>query len=958
MLNDLKAKSEEVISYMQRATGVTYSQEQLDILNTPGGMCILASAGSGKTTVLTHLIAKRIQTGEIADTSKLLCTTFSKGGADEMSARLQSLLKSLGITRPVFVKTLHAIYLQVLKDVGYDLTIVENSTKMRYIREACKDCGVSLEDDEYQTLESIFGFQINNLMSDAQLYKSYAYTLREKISLETYSNLRQVFNAKKQSNYCMDFDDMQLFVYSLLKSEAYGAQMQAYCKSLWHYIYIDEAQDISKIQFEILKLIISDPTKLVFIGDDDQCLIDSTKISTCIGDKEIKDIETRAKVKAVSPSGEAKFFEVDRVSKKPVMTYISEITTESGKKLCGTDNHIGFAVRPSPLPCDIRLTMFSPNGTGESNTEIQFSDNKALAPLIERHLRNKSKKVFKVDTAEEIVKNILDDAKSLGITLSVYREAVLNGVYYAFTPLGMITEGMEIPAIKDDGTVRPEKVVDVNSRWYCGIVYDLSVPSARNFIADGIVVHNCIYQWRGADPSIILNICGVYTDLTLKTLTTNYRCKQNIVDPAAHGIEFNSVRSNKTMKPYSEGGKVSVCDIGGSSLYEMSKYAYKLIKTLVIDQGVSANDIAVLSRNNTHLTILNNLLFQDGIYCQSAENMKFTGSKYYKMLKGVVDLVTSEHSGITTSSELWKVCLYMKRATSKDIGSIQNSYGMSFKDTLGFILTQVLDVPNIQWENPGYKVTVLDSRRFMSIARGLANDTVASLSLLYTAVTEKDAEQALITALHMFYSSKADLFFKGEDPKRTVRGYIEYMCDLIERLGVYKFKSLMKMSEQYETGSMAVLAPKITLSTMHGAKGKEWKHVIMFADDNVSFPSFQNIRTCLENEIPDSDIRCMIDEDRRLHYVAMTRAKENLYIMGDRKNFGIYTLEALGAVDFDKIAEDKQIMLMAQHGVYQSILDKGDAILFSDESPYRFGIDIKSTDTEIEKEYKQIHTTD
>ena len=70
-----------IIEYMSRSTGMKYSDEQLKILRHHGGMCILASAGSGKTSILTHLIAKRIQTKEIHDASKLLCTTFSRGGA-------------------------------------------------------------------------------------------------------------------------------------------------------------------------------------------------------------------------------------------------------------------------------------------------------------------------------------------------------------------------------------------------------------------------------------------------------------------------------------------------------------------------------------------------------------------------------------------------------------------------------------------------------------------------------------------------------------------------------------------------------------------------------------------------------------------------------------------------------------------------------------------------------------
>ena len=78
-------KDDEVIQRISTATGVVYSDEQLNILKHHGGMAIMADAGSGKTTVLTHLITKRILSGEIQDTSKVICTTYSKAGADEIT---------------------------------------------------------------------------------------------------------------------------------------------------------------------------------------------------------------------------------------------------------------------------------------------------------------------------------------------------------------------------------------------------------------------------------------------------------------------------------------------------------------------------------------------------------------------------------------------------------------------------------------------------------------------------------------------------------------------------------------------------------------------------------------------------------------------------------------------------------------------------------------------------------
>ena len=106
----------------------------------------------------------------------------------------------------------------------------------------------------------------------------------------------------------------------------------------------------------------------------------------------------------------------------------------------------------------------------------------------------------------------------------------------------------------------------------------------------------------------------------------------------------------------------------------------------------------------------------------------------------------------------------------------------------------------------------------------------------------------------------------------------------------------MRTTEQYDSGKMSAMSSSVTLSTVHGAKGREWKHVLIFADDNIAFPNLSNIGDCINNKVPDSDIISMIDEGRRLHYVGMTRAKDDLVIFTDCNNISIYALESFGCI--------------------------------------------------------------
>ena len=156
--------------------------------------------------------------------------------------------------------------------------------------------------------------------------------------------------------------------------------------------------------------------------------------------------------------------------------------------------------------------------------------------------------------------------------------------------------------------------------------------------------------------------------------------------------------------------------------------------------------------------------------------------------------------------------------------------------------------------------------------------------------------------------------------------------------GVDKMIDFLRVTEQFEGGTMVIPGEKVTLTTMHSAKGREWKNVIMFACDNVSQPSFDGISTLIKDDVPVADIFDTLDEDRRLFYVGNTRAIENLLVLTYMQP-SIFILEALGAFGTPHNNNAKILELVSDNNWcenYKSVIDN---MILDDKSPYYYDSD-------------------
>lgn len=910
MQNSQKREQDlNIIERISSITGINYSDEQMDIMSSEGGLCIISGAGSGKTTVLTHLIAKRTLSGEIRNPKKCLVCTYSKAGQEELENRLNSLLESLGCTVKYEVKTLHASYLNMLTKIGVKCKVATGSERTNAILEACKNVGIDIysEEDKLQKIDSIISYQINNMLTDEALEKEYIFDISD--GIEMYSKMSEEFRRIKKEKNIIDFDDMQMLIYSYMVAKE---SIRELFRSYYDYFFIDEFQDTSRIQFEILKMMLKDESKLVVIGDDDQCIVEGTQIATSDGYKNIEDIAVGTKVIAGSGYGATKGFVVDKVAKKKVNTKVVTIKTANGSTVTGTADHVGFAYNDSDATdsktkavFDMDFVLFgskaiNQNGTHMSEIVIDLDKNK-YSELISTQLLGKgSGKVREVgnklyieasdEQAETIQKSM--NKKMLNITHYNKYAALTNNVKYKFMKLGDMQVGMKIPVYNSlNKRVIDDEIIDISINKFNGYVYDISVPGARNFIAGNILVHNCIYQWRGADPNIILNICGYY-DIKLYKLTTNYRCKSNIVDMAAKSIVNNQNRYDKELKAKNEGGEVEVSEFNSNDLYSQSKFVADKVKDLLYG-GTEEKDIAILVRNNAYGCIIYDMMLSLGIVPRATEDIKFGKNKIITELMSTVGFINKKYDHNNISKNLWKYVRYMSAKNSEKFGNMMSDFACSFEQLLksylvncgGYDIKDSVNEVKIPYEK--FKLS-------------LRYDSLCDLKDIYDILTDENASESdMVQRLIDRLIDRSSYRLKNPDTERLYHSCSRYIVDRVKDLGLDGFEEEFRKHGAMSNIVINTGDDRVTISTMHGVKGKEYKYVFILSDDCYCMPSKMYISNMIENGLDNKEVISYIEQERRLHYVAMTRAKDKLYIVTSENNNmkSPFLLEAQGMCD-------------------------------------------------------------
>ena len=358
-----------------------------------------------------------------------------------------------------------------------------------------------------------------------------------------------------------------------------------------------------------------------------------------------------------------------------------------------------------------------------------------------------------------------------------------------------------------------------------------------------------IYRFRGATIENILNFDKTYPDATVVKLEQNYRSTGNILDAANSVIKNNDNRHQKSLWcDKGEGDKIFTYEALDQN--DEGKYIVERINSSVRENERKYSDFAVLYRVNALGRSLQTAFAKSGMPYRVLGDMGFYDRKEVKDMIAYFSLVTTESDNLRLKRVINEPKRKIGTATVEAVESIASGEGVSM-----FSVLRRAD------EYTALSKSAEKLKSFVSLIERVKAEKTRPSEML--------SELFEASGYHDMLKAEG---FEGESKIENVREFIgaaveyELRCESAEitptPIGFLEEISLVADVDKYDENADAVV-----LMTVHAAKGLEFPVVFLAGMEDGIFPSQQNIGEADE-----------MSEERRLAYVAITRAKDKLYI--------------------------------------------------------------------------------
>ena len=361
-----------------------------------------------------------------------------------------------------------------------------------------------------------------------------------------------------------------------------------------------------------------------------------------------------------------------------------------------------------------------------------------------------------------------------------------------------------------------------------------------------------IYGWRGADIRNILDFEKDYPNAKLLKLEQNYRSTTVILDAANAVIENNTGRKPKKLWTKNPTG-AAITYYNAMDERDEARFVVEQAQMLIRSGRFSYGDMAVLYRTNTQSRVFEEMLIKSGISYSMVGGVKFYDRKEVRDVMAYLKLLYNPYDTLSLQRIINVPKRGIGQATINKLQDYANAQGISLFE----VITNAAAVPGL---SPRFiaKLEEMSSLIFDLIAEvdtvpveQLIDDVIHKTGYLEELQAERTPQSDSRAENLQELISVAQDFLKDEGDEKTLARFLEHVA-LVSDIDDAQLDN-----------------DKFTLMTLHSAKGLEFPVVFLAGMEEGLFP---HSRSLMDDE--------QMEEERRLCYVGITRAKEILYLTG------------------------------------------------------------------------------
>ena len=356
-----------------------------------------------------------------------------------------------------------------------------------------------------------------------------------------------------------------------------------------------------------------------------------------------------------------------------------------------------------------------------------------------------------------------------------------------------------------------------------------------------------IYSFRGADISNILNFERDFPGTRIIKLEQNYRCTGNILKAANAVIKHNENKYDKKLWTENEEGHLP-CIYCGEDEYDEGRYIVEQINHLKTEEYYKNSDFTILYRMNAQSRAIEDILMREGIPYKVIGGLKFYERKEIKDIIAYLRLIHNSADNLSLKRIINEPKRGIGKTSIEQIQEISDKTGNSMYEIIRnaqeYGLTRVFSNSRDFIEQIEYLKSKKDELKISDLIKETLNKTGYTKALENENSVEAETR---IENLEEFLTVAIE--FEEESADNTLAEFLE---------NITLSSDIDGMEDQDNS---------ITLMTLHSAKGLEFPVVFLVGMEEGIFPGYKTIGE------PQA-----LEEERRLFYVGITRAKQYLYL--------------------------------------------------------------------------------